>query len=237
MQAYQQHFLDLCDLLDEKKPAEVDPTGQWFTFQKGLTTTEGKKGFADVWRRGCFGWEYKGKHKDLKAAYQQLLRYHEALENPPLLVVCDLDRFEIHTKFPNTVKKVYSFDLGGLAEPKNLKLLKDAFTNPEALRPGVTQEQVTREIADRFCKLADGLRERGEPDERDGHFLMKLMFCMFAEDIDLLPRNLFTETVRASRSDPAELSAMLADLFARMATGGRFGHHKIDHFNGGLFVD
>ncbi len=36
--AYQQHFLDLCELLDQQKPAEVDPTGTWFTFEKGLTT-------------------------------------------------------------------------------------------------------------------------------------------------------------------------------------------------------
>lgn len=44
-----------------------------------------------VWMRGHFGWEFKGKHKDLKAAYNQLLQYRESLENPPLLVVCDLD--------------------------------------------------------------------------------------------------------------------------------------------------
>jgi len=55
--ACQQHFLDLCDMLGEKKPAEVNKTGSWFTFEKGLTTTEEKKGFADVWRRGFFGWE------------------------------------------------------------------------------------------------------------------------------------------------------------------------------------
>jgi hypothetical protein len=94
MSAYQQHFLDLCDVLGEKKPADVDPDGTWYTFQKGLTTTEDTKGWADVWLRNCFGWEYKGKHKDLKAAYQQLLKYREALENPPLLIVCDLDRFD-----------------------------------------------------------------------------------------------------------------------------------------------
>ena len=94
---------------------QVDPTGQWFTFQKGVTKTDGGKGFADVWRRGYFGWEYKGKHKDLGAAYQQLLKYREALLNPPLLVVCDMDRFEVHTNFPNTVKQVYDFDLDDLA--------------------------------------------------------------------------------------------------------------------------
>ena len=38
--------------------------------------------------RDHFGWEYKGRHKDLKAAYNQLLQYREDLENPPLLIVC-----------------------------------------------------------------------------------------------------------------------------------------------------
>jgi hypothetical protein len=44
MSAYQQHFLDLRELLNEKKPAEVDPTGDSFTFQKGLTTNLDTKG-------------------------------------------------------------------------------------------------------------------------------------------------------------------------------------------------
>jgi hypothetical protein len=77
--AYQQHFLDLCELLDQPKPAEVDPKGEWYTFEKGVAKTDGGKGFADVWQQGKFGWEYKGKHKSLTAAYQQLLKYREAL--------------------------------------------------------------------------------------------------------------------------------------------------------------
>ena len=97
--ACQQHFLDLCELLGQPKPAEVDPDGTWYTFEKGVQTSEDKKGWADVWMRDHFAWEYKGKHKDLKAAYQQLQLYREALENPPLMVVCDMDRFEVHTNF------------------------------------------------------------------------------------------------------------------------------------------
>jgi len=79
--ACQQHFLDLCHLLSQPKPAEADPEGAWYTLEKGVQTTEGGKGWADVWMRGHFGWEYKGKHKDLKSAYSQLLLYREALEN------------------------------------------------------------------------------------------------------------------------------------------------------------
>ena len=43
--AYQQHFLDLCELLGEKKPADVDPTGKFFTFEKGVDKNTGGKGF------------------------------------------------------------------------------------------------------------------------------------------------------------------------------------------------
>jgi len=97
--SYQQHFLDLCAMLGQPTPAELDPTGDFYTFEKGVEKTGGGRGFADVWYRGRFAIEYKGKHKDLGAAYQQLLQYHEALESPPLLMVTDLERFEIHTKF------------------------------------------------------------------------------------------------------------------------------------------
>src|SRR5437868_4997192 len=71
--ACQQHFLDLCELLNQPKPAEVDPKADWYTFEEGVEKTSGGKGFADVWLQGKFGWEYKGKHKSLKAADDQLL--------------------------------------------------------------------------------------------------------------------------------------------------------------------
>ena len=67
--ACQQHFLDLCELLGQPKPAAADPDGAWYTFERGLHKTTGEKGWADVWMRGHFGWEYIGKHKDLGAAY------------------------------------------------------------------------------------------------------------------------------------------------------------------------
>jgi hypothetical protein len=47
--AAQQHFLDLCELLDHPKPAEVDPRGEFFTFEKGAAKKSGSDGWADVW--------------------------------------------------------------------------------------------------------------------------------------------------------------------------------------------
>jgi hypothetical protein len=49
--SYQQHFLDLCEMLGAPKPADIDPTGDFFTFEKGVEKTGGGMGFADVWYR------------------------------------------------------------------------------------------------------------------------------------------------------------------------------------------
>ena len=111
--ACQEHFIDLCHLLKQKTPAEADPKGEWYAFEKGVVKDVGGQGFADVWRKDCFGWEYKGKRKNLDDAYRQLLQYREKLGNPPLLIVCELNRFEIHTNFTGIVKEIHAFDLMG----------------------------------------------------------------------------------------------------------------------------
>ena len=235
--ACQQHFLDLCDLLDQPKPAEADPEGEWYTFEKGVKKVEGGDGWADVWMRNHFGWEYKRKHKDLAEAYKQLLLYREALENPPLLVVCDMDRIEIHTNFTGTAKQKYEFNLAGLADPANLAILRKLFTEPEALRPGITSEKITIEAAQRFAELADGMRIKGVEPLRAAHFLMKLMFCMFGEDTGLLPPKLFRKLLDTAKANPAMLHRRLENLFSAMAKGGDYGSDEILWFNGGLFAD
>ncbi|HYP38830.1 MAG TPA: DNA methyltransferase [Chloroflexia bacterium] len=243
--AAQSHFNDLCDLLGQPKPAEADPTGAWYTFEKGVSKTGGGQGFADVWMRGHFAWEYKGKHKNLDAAYRQLLQYKEDLENPPLLVVCDLDRFEVHTNFTNTIKRVYSFSLADLASTDPtptcplppLEVLRALFTQPDRLRPDRTAAEVTEEAAARFGLLAQSLHKRGADPEEAAHFLMRLLFCLFTEDIRLLPPGLFTQLVERTRKDPDQFNALVQQLFEKMAAGGWFGVEKIAHFNGGLFAD
>jgi type II restriction/modification system DNA methylase subunit YeeA len=235
--ACQQHFCDLCDLLGQQKPAEADPEGAWYTFERGVQKTLGGQGWADVWMRGHFGWEYKGKRKNLDAAYQQLLLYREDLENPPLLVVCDLDRFEVHTNFTGTAARVYRFNLDGLADPANLDVLRRIFADPDLLRPGLTTETVTREAAECLGRLADGMRVRGIEALRAAHFLMKIMFCMFGEDIRLLPEKLFHRVLTGSKNDPRKLAQRMATLFGAMATGGDFGAEEVLWFNGGLFAD
>jgi type II restriction/modification system DNA methylase subunit YeeA len=241
----QMHFIELCDVLGEPHPASEDFSGATYTFEKGGTTIEGKQGFADVWKRGCFGWEYKGKHKDLNVAYQQLLKYREDLENPPLLVVCDFELFEIHTNFTGTAKQVYRFSLDDLLKNQAtadcklppIEVLRAVFSDPARLRPDRSTADVTEMAAAEFATLADSLRARGVDPQRAAHFLMRLLFCLFAEDIGLLPPKLFSVLLERTRHRPADFKARLAQLFAAMATGGAFGADDIAHFNGDLFTD
>ena len=235
--AAQEHFIDLCHVLSEPTPAEADPTGQSYCFERGATKATGGEGWADVWKRGHFGWEYKGKRKNLEAAFGQLQQYALALENPPLLIVCDLDKFVIRTNWTNTVSERHEFALEGLREPRNLQKLKWAMSEPERLRPGKTRQDLTEDAAGEFATLAQNLRARGHSPEAVAHFVNRLVFCMFAEDADLLPNKMFVRMLDAAKAAPKEFRQLASSLFAAMKDGGLIGFERIEWFNGGLFDD
>ena len=235
--ASQEHFIDLCRMLDEPTPADADPTGEWYCFERGAEKDTGGKGWADVWKRGHFAWEYKGKHANLDAAFNQLRQYALALENPPLLIVSDMARFRIRTNWTNSVSKIYEFEIGDLTDSKVRDKLKWALSDPEQLRPGVTRQMLTERAAQDFARLAQGLRARGYDPQVVAHFINRLVFCMFAEDVELLPNNMFTRMLEQAYEQPEEFEHMASDLFAAMSTGGRVGFEKVAWFNGGLFDD
>lgn len=234
--ASQQHFLDLCAVFKHPTPAEADASGEWFTFERGAAKQEGGRGWADVWKRGFFGWEYKGKHKDLDAAYRQLLQYRQSLENPPLLVVCDMERIRIHTNFTATANKMYEIPLAEMDTPRNIEIMRWLFHDPERLRPGTTSEDITAEVAERLAGVAQNLRARGLDPMAVARFLDRIVFCLFAEDVGLLPPRLFSQIVEKSR-DAEHFARLISQLFEAMQAGGDFGLETIRHFNGNLFTE
>ncbi|PIZ31868.1 MAG: class I SAM-dependent DNA methyltransferase [Alphaproteobacteria bacterium CG_4_10_14_0_8_um_filter_53_9] len=233
-----QHFIQLCQLLGEPTPQEADPKGEWYCFEKGAARTTGTRGWADVWKRGHFGWEYKGPEGDLTKAYDQLKSYAGALENPPLLVVSDTKRIIIHTNWTNAVTETHEIELEDLTNPHNLQILKWLFTDPERLRPSKTIQALTDEAAKKFAKLALQLRERGHKPEEVAHFINRLAFCMFAEDVNLLPKNFFTSRLYTLVTHPERVEQALKSLFKAMSQkDGMYGDEPIAWFNGGLFED
>ncbi len=235
--ASQSHFNDLCALLGVVDPISADPKGEWFTFEKGANKTSGGNGWADVWRRECFGWEYKGRHANLDKAYSQLLQYSVALENPPLLIVSDMDRIVIRTNWTNTVQETHTISLDDLTDGAVRDRLKAAFVDPDSFKPQKSRQELTEETAGEFAGLAQRLRERGHEAHQVAHFVNRLVFCMFAEDVGLLPDQLFTKMLTASKQRPERFEGNARKLFAAMATGGDIDFTPIDWFNGGLFDD
>ncbi|WP_367714460.1 DNA methyltransferase [Nitratireductor sp. GISD-1A_MAKvit] len=236
--AAQEHFLDLCRMLDEPTPADVDPTGKDYGFEVGASKTTGGNGFADVFKRGHFAWEYKGTKANLDTAFAQLQRYAIALDNPPLLIVSDIGTtIRIHTNWTNSVSKVYEIAIADLGDPTKRGWLKAALSDPETLRPTKTRQELTEEVAGEFAELARSLRGRGHHPEQVAHFINRLVFCMFAEDVKLLPDNIFMRMLERALDDPSQFEGFARSLFTAMKSGGHIGFEKVAWFNGGLFND
>jgi len=241
----QSHFIDVCRLVGH--PAPYDSTGGAdFAFEYPVRKLDGGAGLADVFLRGHFAIEYKSRDKypTLHAAYLQLNGYREGLDNPPLLIVCDIANWEIHTNFPNTHKRVYQFRHADIARPEIYHLIQDLFSAPSRLHPNLHSEKVTRDAASAFVEVADYLErtKAAAPPDKLARFIMQLVFSMFAEDVRLLPpgaheeKGVLTE-ILGNYNKPMHIEGALLNLFRAMQKGDFFGAAKIEYFNGSLYED
>lgn len=235
----QPHFEDLCRLLDVAPPREYGE----YCYEQDLEKMLGGKGFADVWKRGCFAWENKGPDKDLGPALMQLKNYAGALDNPPVLVVCNRERIEIHpcfTGYPSTPRIIRLEEIG---QPENLQALRWLFSPEDIhkLRPLKSNAAITAEAAGEFAKVAKAMRQRGLDSQQVAHFLIQCIFCMYAEDEGLLHEGssddpcIFTAILKSARDDAERARKRIANLFTAMQNGGAYGNDDIAWFNGGLF--
>ena len=232
----QSHFIDLCRLLGVPEPADPES----YCFERGVAKTgsatpQRTDGFADVWKRGCFAWEYKAPGKSLEGALRQLMMYALPLENPPLLVVSDRLRVEVHTHFTGTPSECHAFALADLVQTEVLARLRAIWLEPERFRPRRSNRDITEEAARTFAGSAERLRAAGVPGPVVSHFLTQCLFCFFAEDVGLLPGRLFERLVGVGVA-PDTLRAQLKRLFESMRDGGLFGVDAVPWFNGGLFA-
>jgi type II restriction/modification system DNA methylase subunit YeeA len=151
-----------------------------------------------------------------------------------------MERIELHTNWTNTVQEVHTLALPELADARLRQKLKWAFSESDVneLKPGKTREALTKEVAEEFVRLAQNLRDRGHDPEKVAHFVNRMVFCMFAEDVDLLPDRLFKRMLEASLDEPESFAENAQKLFAAMARkDGRLDFRRIEWFNGGIFDD
>jgi len=251
-QTYQRHFLDVCQLVGIEMPTQgKTPDGKEFVFEKDTRKESGGLGYADVWYENRFAVEYKSPGKDLNAAYAQLKQYWEKLRYPPILIVTDIHDWYIYTHFRNADNQMFHYKHSDILDPKNdfLNRLKRAFTNPDSLNPNRSTEDVTKEVAENFIRVldyankGDGLSSKETEGVQIANFMTRLMFALFAEDINLLPSGLdnqhgiFTNIIAEARQDNSRFVRYVTDLFKAMETGGEVLMRDIPYFNGALFKD
>ena len=90
-QSYQAHFADLCALVGAATPTPA--TADTYCYERGVAKTGSKHGWADVWKRGCFGFEHKVPDRNFDVALKQLMTYALALDNPATLASVELGSF------------------------------------------------------------------------------------------------------------------------------------------------
>lgn len=201
-------------------------------------------------RRGTArGWDVMMQNARRQAeAYVFLLEPEHAA--PPFLITCDVGHgFEVfsdssgtgraYVQFPD--RKGFRIFLEDLRDATIRDRLKAIWTAPLELDPARHAARVTREIAARLAAVSKAL-ETSHPPEDVAHFLMRCIFTMFAEDVDLLPKGGFSDMLADCLDSPDAFAPLVTELWAKMDAPERsarffaaFRTH-LRHFNGNLFA-
>jgi hypothetical protein len=185
-------------------------------------------------------------------AHGQAYAYARALESsegwPPFLIVVDIGHvFHVYADFSGAGKNYapfpdgtkYRIHMDDLAEAGIRARLKAIWDNPLSLDPTRHAARVTRQIAAELAELGKSFEAQKHQPEAVAKFLMRCLFTMFAEDVELIPDKSFTKLLAEFRDHPQHVQPTLQALWTSMNTGGFSSVLKRDvlHFNGGLFAD
>ena len=165
----------------------------------------------------------------------------------PFLLVVDVGHsIEVYADFTQAGRAYNHFPdprnfrirLADLREPAVRERLRRIWLEPLTLDPAKISAAVTREIAGYLAVLAKSLEAQAHPPKLIAEFLTRCLFCMFAEDVALLPKDGFRGLLESLRATPEGFVPKLRQLFAEMQTGTDYSvilNKKLLRFNGGLF--
>ena len=236
-----------CFVLEAKQGTDADreaaKRGESDFFGKPATEKL-KQGTA---KRGTPGWAAA-----MIKAKGQAERYAKALPVdhgwPPFLLITDVGHcIDVYADFSGTGKQYTQFPdaarfrikLDDLRDEDVRTRLAAIWTNPLGLDPSKEAAKVTREIAGYLADLSKRLEKREQNPTRVADFLMRCLFTMFAEDVELIPKGSFTALLKRIQATPENFAPALASLWKTMDGGGWSGElsSKVLKFNGYLFKD
>ncbi len=198
-------------------------------------------------RRGTKSW-----NEAMRSAKNQADRYAGALpdeeETPPFLVVVDVGYcFDLYADFarqgknyvPFPNQESYRIPFEKLSDPEVQDTLRRVWSDPLSLDPARTSTRVTKDLAESLGRVASSLEDDGYDSDRVAGFLMRCLFTMFAEDVELLPERSFTQMLKDCLGNLEAFPKAVESLWDKMNTGGFHPGLMADvkQFNGHLFED
>jgi len=231
-------------VLEAKQGADAPDTAEPLSTAARELKKKLRKGVA---RRGSAAWD-----DAMVRARGQAEQYIRALPvtegRPPFIVVVDVGHsIELFAEFSCTGGTYVPFPAPGahrilLADLERGDIrarLREVWLNPLDLDPAKRSARVTREIADRLAKLAVSLEKAGHAPQTVASFLMRCLFTMFAEDVNLIGRGSFTRLLESLKDNPEHFQPMVAELWSKMDRGGFSTSLRMNilQFNGGLYAD
>ena len=231
-QSFQTDFLNVLGI-DRRRVA---------IFEKKVKCMDGGNGYIDLFWPGHILIEMKSRGKDRAAAYEQARRYALSLkpgEMPHGILICDFQTWDF-----------YDLDAGGALTSFTLEQLPEYIHLFHYLagyerRQYVEEDPVNIKAAELMGELHDRLKAIGYTGHVLEVYLVRLLFCLFADDTGIFERDHFLNYLRdCTAEDGRDLAPLLAELFQVLNTPEerRFCTRNgillaLPYVNGGLFAE
>ncbi len=186
------------------------------TFEHNVKKASGAQGFIDLFWPGVMIAEHKSKGKNLDSAYTQATDYFPGLKDnelPRYIIVSDFARFRLRNLETGEEAEFLLSDL-----PQNLALF--GFIAGYESRVYKEQDPVNIKAAEKLAELHDALRKVGYEGHELEVYLVRILFCLFADDTGIfMPRGAFDDLIRnRTKEDGVDLAMWLQQLFQTLNT-------------------
>ena len=208
-------------------------------YEEHVKKLDNRSGYIDLFWPGVLLVEHKSAGKDLAAAYDQAGEYFDAIperERPRYILVSDFQNFELRDL---TERRTATFGLADLPDHVD----KFGFVVGVSRRMFRDQDPVNIAAAELVGRLHDALRETRYSGHDLERFLVRVTFCLFADDTGVFERNIFLNLITERTSeDGANTGQWLGQLFEVLDTPEADRSSVLDedldrfpYVNGGLF--
>jgi hypothetical protein len=230
------------------------PVGAVATFEFSIGNVRGNTSSIDLFypkvcivehkSRGCTEAGFAKALAQAVEYVQDLTRAGQTASLPPYLIVSDFARIRVYDLRSGADKPVADFHTADLA--KNADALDFLRSGLSATGGTAAEASADFKAVQLLCDLHDALEDGGYSGHQLEVFLVRVLFCLFADDTEMFERGTFHDIVRSSREDAADLGALLAQTFNVLdtpITNGRRTQQppalfaSLPYVNGALFQE